>query len=87
MIRDHLAPKWEDLFLCLSFEPAEENHSMIEIIRRNNTGNVKDACRDVLLKWLAGSGRKPVTWATFIDVLQDMEESALGDKIKAVLTV
>lgn len=85
-IRDHLAPHWEDLFLCMGFEPAEENDRMIEVVRRNNAGNVKDACRDVLLKWLAGNGRKPVTWTTFIDVLQDMQESTLAAKIKAALT-
>ena len=86
-IRDHLAPNWEDLFLCLGFEPAEENHNMISTIRRNNVGKVEDACRDVLLKWIAGSGRKPVTWATFIDVLIDMGESTLADKIRQLLVI
>ena len=85
-IRDHLAPNWEDLFLFLGFEPAEENDSMIAVIRRNNAGNVKDACREVLLKWLAGNGRKPATWTTFINTLQDMQESNLAAKIKAALT-
>ena len=84
-IRDHLAGNWEDLFLCLNFEPAEENQSMIAVIKRNNAGKVEDACREVLLKWLAGGGRKPVTWATFIDVLIDMSESNLADKIKKAL--
>lgn len=85
-IRDRLSPNWEDLFLCLGFEPAEENHSTITAIRRNNVGKVEDACRDVLLKWLAGNGRKPVTWATFIDALIDMGESTLADKIRELLT-
>ena len=71
----------------MGFEPAEENDRMIAVMRRNNAGNVKDACRDVLLKWLAGNGRKPVNWTTFIDVLQDMQESNLAAKIKATLTV
>ena len=86
-IRDHLAPIWEDLFLCLGFEPAEENHNMISTIRRNNVGKVEDACRDVLLKWLAGNGRKPVTWATFIDILIDMGESTVADKIRQILII
>ena len=84
-IRDYLAGNWEDLFLCLNFEPAEGNHSMIAIIKRNSFGKVEDACRDVLLKWLAGGGRKPVTWTTFIEVLRDMGKSSLADKIKETL--
>ena len=86
LIRDQLARNWEDLFLCLNFEPAEENQSMISVIKRNNAGKVEDACRDVLLKWLAGGGRKPVTWATFIEVLRDMGESSLADKTKEALS-
>ena len=86
LICDHLAGNWEDLFLCLNFEPAEENQSMISVIKRNNAGKVEDACRDVLLKWLAGGGRKPVTWATFIEVLRDMGESSLADKTKEALS-
>ena len=59
---------------------------MISVIKRNNAGKVEDACRDVLLKWLAGGGRKPVTWATFIEVLRDMGESSLADKTKEALS-
>ena len=70
----------------MSFEPAEETDRMIAVLQRNNAGNVKASCRDVLLKWLAGNGRKPVTWATFIDILQDMQESTLAAKIKTALT-
>ncbi|MCG8622948.1 MAG: death domain-containing protein, partial [Proteobacteria bacterium] len=84
-IRDHLAGNWEDLFLCLNFEPAEENQSMIAVIKRNNAGRVEDACRDVLLKWLAGDGRKPITWTTFVEVLKDMGESSLANKIEGIL--
>ena len=83
-LRDHLAANWEDLFLCLGFEPAEENASMIAVIRRNNVG-VTDACREVLLMWLRGSGRKPVTWATFMEVLKDLGESTLADEIRTVI--
>ena len=86
MIRDHLAANWEDLFLCLGFEPAEENQSMIAVIQKNNPGRVRDACREVLLMWLQGKGRKPVTWTTLVDVLYDLGEATLADKIKAVLT-
>ena len=69
----------------MNFEPAEENQSMMAVIKRNNAGKVEDACRDVLLKWLAGGGCKPVTWATFIEVLRDMGEPNLADKIKGIM--
>ena len=78
-IRDHLAPKWEDLATYMHFERAT---SMI--IGTDNVGKVEDACQRVLEKWLDGKGRKPVTWETLINVLVDVEKSELADKIKFV---
>ena len=38
----------------------------------------------ILQKWLTGSGKQPVTWATLVEVLHDIEFSTLAGDIKAV---
>ena len=38
----------------------------------------------ILQEWLAGSGKKPVTWATLVEVLHDIELFTLADNIEAV---
>ena len=38
---------------------------------------------EILHEWLTGSGKKPVTWATLVKVLRDIELSVLADEIAA----
>ena len=38
----------------------------------------------ILQEWLTGSGKLPVTWATLVEVLRDIELSTLAGGIKAV---
>ena len=40
---------------------------------------------EILREWLNGEGKQPVTWATFIEVLRDIELSSLAKDIIAVL--
>jgi len=37
----------------------------------------------ILQEWLTGSGKKPVTWTTLVEVLRDIELSTLADEIAA----
>ena len=39
---------------------------------------------EILKEWLAGRGKQPVTWATLIKVLHDIELSTLAGEIEAV---
>ena len=39
---------------------------------------------EILQKWLTGSGKKPVSWATLVEVLRDIELSALAGDIETV---
>lgn len=39
---------------------------------------------EILQKWLEGSGKKPMTWKTLIDVLFEIGLTALANDIKAV---
>ena len=38
----------------------------------------------ILQEWLTKKGKQPVTWATLVEVLHDIELSALADEIEAV---
>ena len=40
---------------------------------------------EVLTQWLTGRGKQPVTWATLVEVLRDIELSTLAGEIEAVL--
>jgi len=39
---------------------------------------------DILQEWLTGKGKLPVTWATLVEVLNDIELSTLADSISTV---
>ena len=39
---------------------------------------------EILREWATGRGKKPVTWETLIEVLRDIELSALASEIEAV---
>ena len=39
---------------------------------------------EILEEWLVGRGKQPVTWATLVEVLRDIELSILADDIEAV---
>ena len=36
----------------------------------------------ILQKWLGGTGRKPISWATLVDVLRDIQLGELADQIE-----
>ena len=39
----------------------------------------------VFAKWISGTGRKPVTWQTLVDVLRDIELNTLAEEIVTAL--
>ena len=39
---------------------------------------------EILKEWLTGRGKQPVTWATLVEVLHDIELSTLAGEIEAV---
>ena len=39
---------------------------------------------EILQEWLTRRGKQPVTWATLVEVLYDIELSALAREIEAV---
>lgn len=53
--------------------------SAIESECHHNAANIN---RQVLQRWLTGAGKKPVTWATLVAVLRDVNLNALADIIE-----
>ena len=51
---------------------------------RKHHYNAEEINTEILQEWLAEKGKKPVNWATLVEVLHDIELSALADEIEAV---
>ena len=51
-------------------------------IARQYRGDGKTITIEILREWLAGSGKQPVTWWTFIEVLKDVGFSELAKDIE-----
>ena len=50
-------------------------------------GRIEDKCRNVILEWLQGKGKHPVTWRTFLSALEvGMGLRELHDSIMSELT-
>ena len=45
-----------------------------------------DITVEILKKWLHGKGRKPVTWQTLVQCLQDTDLNVLADNIESSLS-
>ena len=71
--------RWDDLAIFLGLE--EE----IGSIQSNFPGDVRWACRKTLQLWLEGQGRRPVTWRTLLDALEDADITPLADDLREAL--
>ena len=77
---DKAAAKWEELAYGLHFE----SHDVANI-KKNNPSDVTAACREVLIQWEAGKGRKPVEWRTLLQALEDAQLDEVAPKLRSVL--
>ena len=62
----------------------DSNGSRVKIIARKHHYDAEEINTEILKEWLTGRGKKPVTWATLVDILRDIELSALASEIEAV---
>ena len=77
-----LAPKWYDFGDYLDFDPTGEKLDQIKAEGQEPTV----CCRNMFQHWLKGNGRKPATWETLIELLEDFEQPMLVQRIKYALT-
>ena len=58
--------------------------SRIETMAHKHLNDAERINIEILKEWLTGRGKQPVTWATLVEVLRDIELSALAGEIEAV---
>ena len=79
-----VAFKWEDLTILLELD---EQGGRVEAIKRDFVQHgVEKCCLQALRLWLRGEGKKPISWATLLGVLRDIECSAVAKDIQQYLT-
>ena len=54
-------------------------------IDRGNHLQSVNACRNVLIEWLEGKSRQPITWETLIEVLKEVDLSELAKSVQEIL--
>jgi hypothetical protein len=75
-----VAPSWEKFALYLEME-----RNMIDIWKRN-ADEVEDATRTLFGHWLNGNGRKPISWKTLIQALNENDLPNIASEVEAILT-
>ena len=58
--------------------------SRVETIAHEHRNNAKQINTEILQQWLTGRGKQPVTWATLVEVLRNIEFRTLAYEIEAV---
>ena len=61
----------------------DRNGSRVKIIARKHHYDAEQINIEILQEWLIGRGKQPVTWATLVEVLRDIELSTLASDIAA----
>ena len=61
----------------------DDNGSIVEGIERMKRGDPGDITVEILRQWLQGQGRKPVTWQTLVECLEDTKLHVAANYIKA----
>ena len=67
-----------------TFLLVDSTGSRIETMAHKHLNDAERINIEILKEWLTGRGKQPVTWATLIEVLRDIELSILADEIEAV---
>ena len=58
--------------------------SRVKIMARKHHYDAEQINTEIFQEWLTGRSKQPVTWATLVEVLHDIELSTLASEIKAV---
>ena len=61
----------------------DRNGSRVKSIASRHQNAATQINIEILQEWLEGSGKKPVSWATLVNVLRDIQLSTLADEIAA----
>ena len=64
----------------------DDNGDIVDGLKERCFHDPVETVTAVYKKWISGTGRKPVTWQTLVDVLRDIELNSVADDIEAVLS-
>ena len=62
----------------------ESTGSRVKIMVHKHLNDAELINTEILQQWLDERGKQPVTWAALVEVLRDIELSALAGEIEAV---
>ena len=62
----------------------DQSGSRVKIIVHKHHDDAEQINTEIFQEWLTGRGKKPVTWATLVEVLRDIELTTLAGDIEAV---
>ena len=63
----------------------DDDGSKVSALETARLRNPLPICRDIMMEWLQGRGKDPVTYATLVDCLQDADLNTLAKDIDEVL--
>ena len=62
----------------------DQNGSRVKIMAHKHLNDAEQINTEILQEWLTERGKQPVTWATLVEVLRDIELTVLASEIEAV---
>ena len=65
----------------------DDNCDIVDSLEIQYHHDPEEIVRAVYMRWISGTGRKPVTWQTLVDVLRlrEMDLNILADEIETAL--
>ena len=77
---DRIAPMWKRVATRLH----SESHDIIRI-HKDHYKDSREACLQVMMEWLSGKGRQPITWETLMKAFDEAELSEVNKDLKVIL--
>jgi len=81
-IIQEIGVKYQEFGAQLVHDPTGSWVTSMELEHRGNSLRINT---EIIQKWLRGHGRRPISWKTLIEVLQDIEMSGLAGDIEEAL--
>ena len=78
-----LAPNWKHFGLSFQFDDIGTKLDLIEA-ECALKGPI-ECCTQMLKHWLDNNGKQPVSWRTFIELLEDCRQGYLAEQLKEAL--
>ena len=78
-IAEYISDKYDSFSVCL-LDDTQGVH--LTSIKHSSGPKLSNILHEVFVAWLAGSGKKPVTWMTFVKCLRNVKLNTLADIIE-----